>query len=249
VRPYERNDHVTGLGFWGIHARHGLRDAAVADTYYYGLARERGGLRERRHTLGSRVSAALAGTRFDVEGEAAYQFGHVGDARISAGMVAGQLGYWVQDWRVSPRFFVGFDWASGDAHAGGDDATFDQLFPLGHAYFGIADLVARQNVIAASAGVSLRPLPALTAELAVHHFRRAGRGAGLWNAAGALLRAPAPGASRELGEEFDLSAAYRLGPHTQLGGGYAHFFAGHFLRDTGAHEDASFFYAFAQFTF
>ena len=52
----------------------------------------------------------------------------------------------------------------------GDIALFDQLFPLGHAYFGIADLVARQNVIALSAGISLRPHPALQAELAFHHF-------------------------------------------------------------------------------
>lgn len=249
VRPYERNDHVTGLGFWGVHARRSFENAAIADAFYYGLARERGGEDERRHTLGARGSLAIAGTRFDVEGEAAYQFGSLGSADISAGMLAAQLGYWVQGLRTSPRFFVGFDWASGDARAGGDIATFDQLFPLGHAYFGVADLVARQNVIAASAGVSLRPLPALVTELAVHHFRRAGRGAGLASAGGAPLRAPAPGASREIGEEIDLTAVYRLGPHTQLGGGYAHFFAGHFLRDTGAHRDVDFFYLFAQLTF
>jgi hypothetical protein len=249
VRPYERNDHVTGLGFWGVHARRSFESEALADAYYYGLARKSGGENELRHTLGVRGSRVIAGTLFDLEGEAAYQFGSLGDAELSAGMLAAQLGCWVRDFRTSPRFFVGFDWASGDARAGGDRATFDQLFPLAHAYLGAADLVARQNVIAASAGVSLRPLPALVADLTLHHFRRAGRGAGLFNAGGSLLRAPAPGASRELGEEIDLTAVYRLGPHAQLGGGYAHFFAGHFLRDTGAHRDVDFFYLFAQLTF
>jgi hypothetical protein len=249
VRPYERNDHITGNGLWGVHARRKLEGDSLLDAYYYGLARVRGGENERRHTLGARGSRALAGTRFDLEGEAAYQFGSLGDAEISAGMLSTQLGYWVQEWRTSPRFFAGFDWASGDARPGGDLATFDQLYPLGHAYFGIADVIARQNVIAASAGVSLRPVPALVTELAVHHFRRAGRGAGLFNAGGAQLRAAAPPASREIGEEIDLAAAYRLGPHVQLGGGYAHFFAGHFLRDTGAHRDIDFLYAFAQYTF
>lgn len=248
VRPYARNDHVTDLGFFGVHARREW-SAARADAYYYGLAREGALGEERRHTLGARASAPIAGTRFDLEGEAAYQFGRAGRADVSAGMLAAQLGYWVQEWRVSPRFFVGFDWASGDARAGGDVATFDQLFPLGHAYLGIADLVGRQNVVAASAGVSLRPLAALSAELAVHHFRRAGRGEGLFGAGGALLRAGDPGAPRSVGEEIDFSFAYRFDAHLQLGGGFAHFFAGDFLAASGPARDVDFAYAFAQFTF
>jgi hypothetical protein len=249
VRPYERNDHVTGLGFWGVHARREFSAAARVDAYYYGLARESALGDERRHTLGVRASSRLAGTRFDLEGEAAYQLGRAGSAEISAGMISTQLGYWVQESRVSPRFFLGFDWASGDARAGGDVARFEQLFPLGHAYFGIADLVARSNVIAVSGGVSARPLPALTAELAMHHFRRAGRADGLFNAGGALLRAGDPTASREVGEEIDASFVYRFGAHIQLGGGYAHFFPGGFLQQTGSARDVDFAYLFAQLTF
>jgi hypothetical protein len=249
VRPYERNDHVTDLGFWGVHVRRELSAAARVDAYYYGLAREAGLGEERRHTLGARASTPLAGTRFDVEGEAAYQFGRVGDADLSAGMVAAQLGYWVQEWRISPRFFAGLDWASGAEHAGGGDALFDPLFPLGHAYLGIADLVGRQNVIAASAGVTLRPLPALSAELVVHHFRRAGRADGLFSAGGALLRAGDPSASRAVGEEIDVTLAYRFDAHLQLGGGYAHFFPGAFVEQTGPHASVDFAYLFAQFTF
>ena len=249
VRPYERNDHVTGLGFWGVHARRELSAAARVDAYYYGLARDGAGGDERRHTLGARASSPIPGTRFDVEGEAAYQFGRAGDAEISGGMISTQLGYWLQELRISPRFFVGFDWASGDDHAGGDVAQFDQLFPLGHAYFGIADLVARSNVIAISAGVAARPLPALTAELALHHFRRAGRASGLANAAGVPLRAGDPSASLEVGEEIDLTLAYRFDAHTLLGAGYAHFFPGHFVQQTGPARDVDFAYLFAQFTF
>ena len=136
-----------------------------------------------------------------------------------------------------------------DAPFAADVARFDQLFPLGHAYLGIADVVARQNVIAASAGVSLRPLPALTAELAMHHFRRAGRADGLFADNGSLLRAGDPTASREVGEEIDLSFAYRFDAHLQLGGGWAHFFPGHFLAQTGPARDLDFAYWFAQFTF
>ncbi len=249
VRPYQRNDHVTDLGFWGLHVRRELSRGGRADAYYYGLARAAPLGDERRHTLGARFSSAIAGTRFDVEGEAAYQLGRAGDADLSAGMVAAQLGYWVQEWRVSPRFFAGLDWASGDARAGGDVARFDQLFPLGHAYLGMADLVGRQNVISVSAGVSARPLAALTAELAVHHFRRAGRADGLYAASGALLRAGDPAASRAVGEEIDLSCAYRFDAHLQLGGGYAHFFPGPFVGQTGPSRSVDFAYLFAQYTF
>ena len=249
VRPYERNDHITDLGFWGVHARREWSAAARVDAYYYGLARQGALGEERRHTLGARGSSPLADTRFDFEGEAAYQFGRAGSADVSAGMISTQLGYWVQEWRTSPRFFAGFDWASGDARAGGDVARFDQLFPLGHAYFGAADLVGRQNVIAISAGVTARPLPALTAELQLHHFRRAGVADGLFNAAGVQLRAGDPNASREVGEEIDLTFAYRYDAHTLLGTGYAHFFPGHFVQETGPSRDVDFAYAFAQVTF
>jgi hypothetical protein len=249
VRPYQRNDHVTDLGFWGLHARRELSAAARVDAYYYGLAREGANGEERRHTLGARASSPIASTRFDVEGEAAYQFGRAGSADISAGMVAAQLGYWLQELRVSPRFFAGVDWASGAEHAGGDVALFDQLYPLGHAYLGIADLEGRQNVIALSAGLSARPLPALTAELVLHHFRRAGRADGLYNAGGALLRAGDPTASREVGEEIDVSFAYRYDAHTLIGGGWAHFFPGHFVQQTGPARDVDFAYLFAQLTF
>ena len=36
---------------------------------------------------------------------------------------------------------------SGDDEPGGDVETFNQLFPLGHAYFGYIDLIGRQNAL------------------------------------------------------------------------------------------------------
>jgi hypothetical protein len=249
VRPYERNDHVTDSWFYGLHGRHELPGSGRAELYAYGLERDTASGDERRQTLGARVSSPLGASGFDVEGEAAWQLGHRGPDDISAGMVSGTLGYWRSDRQTSPRVFIGADWATGDAHAGGDIALFDQLFPLGHAYFGIADLVARQNVIALSAGLSLRPHPALQAELAVHHFRRAAKGSGWFNAGGAEIRPAAPGASQHVGEEIDLTAAYRVDVHTQLGAGYAHFFPGAYIEQTGPSESPDFFYLFAQYTF
>ena len=105
--------------------------------------------RERRHTVGSRVGGRVRQTRpSTTDAEAAYQFGAVGTADIGAFMVASEMGHTFFGAPASPRLHVGFDYATGDS--GLDDksgATFNQLFPLGHAYFGHIDSVARQNIV------------------------------------------------------------------------------------------------------
>lgn len=249
VRSYERNDHVTGDWFYGLHGTH-TRDpkGLKLEGYFYGRERETAAGDERRHTVGVLATTPLGTGGFDLETEGAYQFGHVGGADISAGMVSTVLGFAPPGVRFAPRVWVGGDWASGDDEVGGDTALFDQLFPLGHAYFGYIDLVARQNVVAASTGISLKPLPPLTTELTYHYFRRAARGSGAFNAGGAQYRAPLAGAALELGQEIDLFTTYRFGAHTVLGVGYSHFFPGKFIEQTGPSENVDFTYLQLLFT-
>ena len=83
----------------------------------------------------------------------------------------------------------------------------------------------------------------------MHHFRRPGRADGLYAASGALLRAGDPNAARAVGEEIDLSFAYRFDAHLTIGGGYAHFFPGRFLEQTGPSRNVDFGYLLAQYTF
>ena len=58
-------------------------------------------------------------------------------------MAASELGYTFFDAPTSPRLHVGFDYASGDDGRSDRVGTFNQLFPLGHAYFGHIDTIAR----------------------------------------------------------------------------------------------------------
>ena len=101
---------------------------------------------EKRHTVGSRIGGRIGEADFDYDVEAAYQFGTLAAADIKAYMVASEMGYTFFDAAGSPRLHAGFDYASGDDGPGGNAGTFSHLFPLGHAYFGHIDGVARQNI-------------------------------------------------------------------------------------------------------
>jgi hypothetical protein len=68
----------------------------------------------------------------DVEG--GYQFGHDTDEAVRAGFVAAGLGHSWKSLPWSPTLWLFYDWASGDDNPNdGENNSFRQLFPLGHA--------------------------------------------------------------------------------------------------------------------
>jgi len=158
------------------------------------------------------------------------------------------VGYTFADAPATPRLHVGFDYASGDdSNDDGDVETFNQLFPLGHAFFGYVDAVGRQNMIDLGAGVSLKPADRLTVALVDHNFWRADDA--LYNAAGGVVRAGALGSSSEVGNELDLTVKYALDRHAMVLLGYSHLFAGDFIEESGPDDDIDFAYVSVQYTF
>ena len=141
--------------------------------------------------------------------------------------------------------------ASGDDSAGGDVETFNQLFPLGHAYHGFIDAIGRQNIIDVSVGVGVSPVDKLTVILKGHQFWRHDTSDAVYNAGGGVLRAGGLSNEREVGGEIDLLIKYAFDSHLMLLGGYSHFFAGDFIDEAtpAANDDIDFFYFSAQFTF
>jgi len=255
VNRYALNDWGPKDSFYGLYAS-GLvaRTAIRTDLYWLGL--ERGDASwngtsgdEKRQTLGARLSGVVPGTPLDLDIEGAYQLGKVGPGDVNAFMLASQLGWWLESLALSPRFFVGFDWASGDESPGGDVETFNQLFPLAHQYYGFIDALGRQNAVDGSLGVVLRPLPALTATLTGHHFWRADDDDALYSASGAVSRPGSGGSSSWLGAEIDLLLRYQLDVHTALVGGYSHYFAAGFIDESGRGRDVDFGYWIFQYTF
>ncbi len=201
---------------------------------------------ERRWTLGARSFGSL-GAAFDGELEGAWQTGEVGGADVDAWFVSSVVGRTFADAPAAPRAFVGLDAASGDARPGGDVGTFHQLFPLGHAYFGYADAIGRQNIAAAQFGAQWRLGPSTMLTTTAHVFRLMDRDDALYGVTGAASRTGL--ASRDVGQEIDLLLAHRVSRHVDGYIGYSHVFAGGGLVGTGPTEDIDFAYVGAAFVF
>ncbi len=256
VRKHDFNQADAQTEFYGIYATgavHGTN--ANADVYFLGLDRDgpvtfNGTIgSEQRYTIGGRVFGNTGDSGFDYDVEAAYQFGEVGAGDISAYMFATQLGYTAANFWSAPRFFIGFDYATGDDASGGDVETFNPLFPLAHAYYGFGDFVGRQNAIDFNFGATLKPLDKLTLGASVHALFLENDNDALYNAGGAVVRPATPGASKDIGIELDFTASYAFDRHLTALAGYSHIFAGDFLSDTGSSSDLDFLYLQVQFTF
>jgi len=240
--------------FWGLYYRNTALNCVSWDAYLLGLERDVApwsGVTEdeSRLTVGARADWRIPRTRVDVEAEGGWQFGSWGDGDVSASFLVLEVG-WKPCWgRWEPRLAAGLDWASGDDDdADADVGTFHQLFPLGHAYLGHADLVGRQNVVAARVEATVKPTKKLTARAWMHWFWRADENDALYNAAGGVQRAPGGSDELYVGSEFDLWVQYQIARHWSAIFGWAHFFAGDFLSDTGADDDVDFLYLEFQWT-
>ncbi|MHC4413788.1 MAG: alginate export family protein [Planctomycetota bacterium] len=255
VRRQSFNEPDDDIELFGVYATGKVpRSAIDLDLYWLGLDRATAGFNgtsgsERRHTFGGRVWGTLEGLPVDYDVEGAYQLGEVGSDDVDAFMVAGELGYKPDGWWGSPRFRVGFDYASGDSSAGGGVETFNQLFPLGHAYFGYMDFVGRQNIIDVSSGVTLSPLQRLVVGVAGHLFWRADDADALYNAGGGVVRGGGSSSSDEIGSELDITVKYQFDRHLTGLLGYSHFFAGDFIDESGANDDMDFVYVQLEYTF
>lgn len=226
---------VYGLG---LHKRNNTTTPVDSDTY----------------TIGARFYTNPKPFDLDVEGD--YQFGQFGSGDIAAWSLAIEGGYTLLDGPATPRVYLGFDIASGDDDpTDSDRETFNQLFPLGHAYFGYIDAVGRQNIIDLHPGLELTLLKdarwakRVTLRGDYHLFWRESNDDAVYNAGGGVLRADSGSDESYIGSEIDLLLTWQLDRHTQVYVGYSHFFAGDFIEETGADEDIDFFYAAIQYTF
>lgn len=203
--------------------------------------------RDARWTLGTRQWGPLT-AHGDYQVELSTQVGSVGPHDVWAWSIASQFGYSPRDDK-SLRLWAGLDWASGDARAGGRVETFNQLFPLGHAYFGITDFIGRQNIIDLSTGGTWKPLPALTLNAAWHHFRADDTADAIYNAGGGVVRPGGSYTSARIGDEVDLTAGWAVSRHWALEAGWGHFNPDRAIAQSGPAEAMDFVYLSTGFTF
>jgi hypothetical protein len=199
-------------------------------------------------TIGTRIKGdpnKLHGWEFS--GEFAYQVGKVRDLNLSAAAVNAGVGYNFLQTPWTPRIFAEYNYATGDDNpADRDLGTFQNLFPTNHKFYGIMDLFSWQNMQDVHVSVSVQPFKTLNAEVGYYAHWLANNNDAWYRANGLVavrpLNATAENASPYQGSELDAILTWSPRKYFQLQGGYAHFFAGNYLKDTGAHDDANFGY-------
>jgi hypothetical protein len=208
-------------------------------------------------------SAELAGQLGRFRETAGLQAGKNLDHRAFAVHAGG--GYAMKHWWGAPRLGVEYNFGSGDDNAAdGDHATFENLFPTNHKFYGYMDFVSWQNIHNPRASLSLKPDPKLTVTADYHLFWLADTQDNSYTVAGARRGGAAPtagagyginaGNDSYVGSELDLIATYAIKPHTIAQLGYGHFFVGDYVRQSlSAHgfgsTDADFVYVQLVFNF
>ena len=181
-------------------------------------------------TIGTRLVGRLP-ARLDYNVEMDLQRGSLGSDSLRA---------WAGHWQLrvslpypgTPRVTGEYSYASGDSDpTDGIRRTFDQLYPTAHDKYGLADQVGWRNIHDVRVGAEVTPLKATPITVNYHSYWLAERRDALYAASGAAVaRVTAGAASARVGQELDVQVSRPLFPQLALTAGYAHLFAGPFLK-------------------
>ena len=207
-----------------------------------------------RYTLGSRWQGTFptdCGARAyltDVEG--GYQFGSDRAGSVQAGFFTAGLGHAWKSVKWEPTIWGFYDWASGDDNpTDGVNNTFFQQYGLVHAYIGLIDNVARQNVSDINYRVSVKPTKKLQLQAAQHFIQLANENDSLYTITGQKFGSPG-GHGSDIGQELDLLATYTYNQNVSVEVGQFWFWYGDYIHDVQpARQDARQFYVQTTFRY
>lgn len=240
----EPNRHVWLSGAYANYA--GFKNTSI-DLYWLWLNDNRptaGRADGDRHTIGSHYARLFPtghGRVWDLDVEAAYQFGDDNGQNVQAGMATAVLGHSWKEAYWSPRLSGLFYYGSGDVDpTDGTTNTFSVLFPLGHAYWALSDNLSGQNLYDYCLQADVKPTGKTTLTAAYHIFELASNGDVVYNVAGAPIGTPDNGTS--VGEALDLYGSFALNPNFDIQTGYSWFWYGEFIERTTPRGDCTQFY-------
>lgn len=264
VDPKGMNRCDRDRDFYGLYATYKGIPGHGIDLYYLGLHnrgeftnanvpadRNTGDLSLNTHGFRFFGKTPVGAHVWDYDTELAGQWGRAAGDTIQAWMWAAETGYTLSNVPWTPRFGIGIDYASGDRNPNDSyHQTFNQLFPLGHAYLGYLDQIGRQNIWAQNVQVSFKPLSSVNTQLAYHTFWLDKTEDALYNAAGVPVRRRAAGdVGAEVGHELDLRVTWQVDAHLSMLFGFSHLWTSDFLQQTGPAENPSLFYVMYQYRF
>lgn len=165
----------------------------------------------------------------DVEG--GYQFGDDRGHSVQAGFVAAGIGHQWKNVMWEPTVWGFYDYATGDGNPGDDvNNTFFQYYGLVHAYMGMIDNLARQNLSDINWRLQLKPTQKLNLQVAQHFFQLANTNDRLYTVGGQPF-APETNRGSHIGTELDLLATYNVNANLSFEMGYFQFFYGDYINN------------------
>ena len=172
---------------------------------------------------------------FDYRYELVLERGWAGANNIHAWATTAGLGYTVASLGWKPRFFTGYDYASGDKNpTDGTHGTFDTMYPTAHDRFGITDQFGWQNIMAWRAGTTIIPYErwSLTAQY-LDFWLASARDAVYNSSGGVILRNPTAKSDGHIGGEFDFYTWYEINREVHIGAGIGHLLPGDVIAGAG----------------
>lgn len=198
-------------------------------------------------TLGNRWKGKHG--RLDYGTEYAFQVGKKGGDGIEAFAFHQELGFTLP-LPFRPRPNAEYNFGSGDDDPkDGHFNTFDNLFPTNHNKYGFIDFVSLQNIHDVKVGADIEPMARMKCAVDFHFFYLGDESAPWFNAGRAVLRRPNSRAADTLAKELDITLWWTVAKHVKFSAGYSRWFSGSFVEDTGAHDDADFFYVMSLIDF
>ncbi len=197
------------------------------------------------YTFGGRLKKSFS-NGVDYELETAGQWGNFKDKDVRAMMAVGVIGYTFAYHPWQPRVAFEYDYGSGDSDPTDDKmTTFDNLYPTNHLFYGYMDFISLQNINDPTLRISAKPHKKWKLQADMHFLFLDTPKDSFYSAGRAVTRTAATslsGVSPHVGDEIDLLVDYKFNNNVSVQTGYSHFFAGKYLQETGANDDADFFY-------
>lgn len=246
--------------FYGVIGDYrGLSDYVTLEPYYFLLkqdgdkvkydtdgrdAEDRAKIDREIHTGGLRVYGNVPNTQFDYDASYIKQWGDV-QRLVSGSLITvdhnayaynAEIGYsFKHPWK--PRFSVFYGVASGDKTTkSGADRTdsgrFDRLFGFARPWSN-DDYIQMENIRTPKIRLEFEPKVSFLDRVQVDtgfSWYRLDDASDRWNAGGDL-RDRTGGSGRDLGKEYDLRVRFPLNQYASLNLGYAHFWAGDFVKN------------------
>ncbi len=213
------------------------------------------------YTIGTRL-ASLPGQfgDWDFAFEFAGQFGTVSTLEHRAYGAFTTLGYTWKEAAWTPRLGVQYDWGSGDSDStDGKSGTIDPLYGTNHSKYGQMDIIGMRNIHDPYLRFSAKPHKDFSVAADLHFFFLSDDRDSFYPESGNGRSSNGYGKnsqfSKYVGSELDFVLNYNATKWCTLQAGYAHFFAGSYIKSSvesvsgQAVTDANWFYFQTVFNF